>query len=487
MIERTLPQPGTKVRMVGAGTTLTVGERLGEGGQGVVHRALLPNGAPFALKWYRPTTDSPEQRDVIASLVAHGRPHPAFLWPIDLVASDDVAGFGYVMPLREPRFISFAQMLSEPRQPPFRVLATIGRELVDAFAALHFGGLCYRDVSFGNLFVDPTTAEVAICDNDNVGLDGGHVAVYGTLRFMAPEIVRLEALPSTVTDLHSLAVLLFYLFVHGHPLDGSRVANTYTWGDDGHVSEEDLAFTHYGTDPLFVFDPDDASNRPVPGDLMLTWWRIYPAFLQDLFVRAFTTGLRDASLSGRLTEGVWRRALLRLHDCVNECWNCNAARFYDADHPDAPCWNCGKPAPVPPLLELPGARIVVADGATVTAHHLRRDKDHRTVAASVEPHPSKAGEFVLRNQSSTAWTVVPEGEAAKEVPPGRRVGVRSMTIDFGPVRGTLHCPTTGDPDTRVWAVPPASPPATAPDQRRPPPWQQASPPVPLPPRRERQV
>jgi hypothetical protein len=37
---------------------------------------------------------------------------------------------------------------------------------------------------------------------------------------LAPEVLREEALPSTVTDLHSLAVLLFYLLVHGLGITG---------------------------------------------------------------------------------------------------------------------------------------------------------------------------------------------------------------------------------------------------------------------------
>lgn len=37
---------------------------------------------------------------------------------------------------------------------------------------LHAQGLCYRDISFGNVFFDHETGEVLICDNDNVAVDG---------------------------------------------------------------------------------------------------------------------------------------------------------------------------------------------------------------------------------------------------------------------------------------------------------------------------
>ena len=368
--------------MVGARTVLRVGERLGEGSQGVVHLAVLPSGAAVAVKWYRETTASLTQRRAIAALIAHGRPHDAFLWPIDLVTSEQIRGFGYVMPLRDGRFISFAQMLSEPTQPSFRVLATIARELVDAFAALHFSGLSYRDISFGNLFVDPERATVAICDNDNVGTDSAPVAVYGTLRFMAPEIVRGEVAPSTVTDLHSLAVLLFYLFVHGHPLDGARFLDG--WSGDGvsgdgasgdGASEEDRALRHYGTAPLFVFDPVDDANRPLPDDPMRVWWRIYPRFLRDLFTTAFTTGLRDASLSGRITEGVWRRTLLRLCDSVERVSGVPGRAFLRRRRTSCP------------VLELRGGRI-----RPRPARHQRRQRRHGSRrAADRAPPASKPG------------------------------------------------------------------------------------------------
>ena len=302
-----LIQPGDTLRMERAGALLAVEKRIGEGGQGIVHAARL-NGTPFAVKWFRPSLGSDQMRTSITALIQRGRPpHPAFVWPIDLVCSEHMPGFGYVMPLLEPRFVSLAQLLNTDPQPSFRVITTIGRELVDAFAALHSAGLWYRDISFGNLRVDPAGCEAAIIDVDNVGVDGGNALVKGTGPFMAPELLRDEALPSTVTDLHSLAVLLFYLLMHGHPLFGVRADASYSWERGAHRSETELLMHNFGIEPVFIFDPDDPSNRPVSGDKALTWWPIYPEQCRRVFTRAFTAGLHDASLNGRVTEGTWRR------------------------------------------------------------------------------------------------------------------------------------------------------------------------------------
>ncbi|MDP9074930.1 MAG: hypothetical protein M3N98_12315 [Actinomycetota bacterium] len=443
------PQPGDTLRMQRAGTTLKVAGRLGEGGQGVVYRVAMGD-APFAVKWFRSMDRAAELHRSIDSLVERGRPrHDAFVWPIDVVTCNRLPGFGYVMPLLEPRFVSFAQLLLEPRPPDFRVMVTIARQIVDAFAALHSSGLCYRDINFGNLRVDPQPPAVAIIDNDNVGTDGGEVFVKGTLRFMAPEIVRGEALPSTATDLHSLAVFLFYLFVHGHPFEGNRAVSSYTWDGRGHISESELAIQHFGLNPLFVFDPDDPSNRPMPGDPMLTWWSIYPRFFRAVFIRAFTTGLREANLAGRITEGTWRKNLLRLQDCISTCESCRAAIFDDPDDARMTCWNCRCVPPPPWLMELPGHTVVLAPGSVLTSHHLTRDREHRQVRARVEPVPGRTDLVVLRNLSDRAWMIHPDGEEAKTVEPGQRMGIRAMAVEFGSVKGTIRQRPPADPDAGI--------------------------------------
>jgi eukaryotic-like serine/threonine-protein kinase len=430
-------QAGHALQMERGGASLIVEGRIGEGGQGVVHKARL-NGMPFAVKWYRGGPGTSAARKAITALVERGSPpHPAFMWPIDLVTSMRLPGFGYLMQLLEPRFVSLAHLLDEEPQPSFRVMTHIGLNLVDAFAALHASGLCYRDISFGNLRVDPQAREVAIIDVDNIGVDGADALVKGTGPFMAPEILRDEKLPSTVSDLHSLAVLLFYLFVHGHPLLGVRADSAYAWDDGAHISDTELLVHNFGLKPLFVFDPDDRSNSPAPGDPMATWWPIYPQQFRGVFTRAFTTGLHDASLYGRVTEGTWRRALLRLNDSVSTCPQCRAAVFFDAEEPARRCWDCGAALPVPPRLYLPGGTLVLTEGALVTRHHLYRDREYRAAQAAVEPHPHRDGDLVLRNLTQTAWLVTPSGEESKTVAPGQRLAVRPMDIDFNGVHGRI--------------------------------------------------
>lgn len=62
-------------------------------------------------------------------------------------------------------------------------------------------------------------------------------------------------------------------------------------------------------------------------------------------------------------------------------------------------------------------------------------RDYETVVAVVEPHPASPGWMVLRNAGPRPWTIRPDSESAKMVEPGRRLAVRTMTIDFGSARG----------------------------------------------------
>ena len=435
-----LPERGDTLYLERTGEPLQVGERVGEGGQGVVHRALMRTGAPLAVKWYRATTDTPSQRTAITALAAGRTPHEAFLFPLDTVVGNNLAGFGYAMPWLDDRFIPFATMLNDPRPPGLRTKARIGRKLAEAFASLHASGRCYRDINFSNLCVDPTRGDVAIIDNDNVGLDDGHAAVWGVPRFMAPEVIRREAKPSTATDLHSLAVLLFYLLMHGHPLEGVRVDSAYTWEDGRRRDETELATLAYGTDPLFIFDPKSDENRPAEMAGAASWWPLYPTYLHDLFTRAFTSGLRDASLSGRIVASTWREALAQMGDLVHVCPACNAALIFDPDDADRPCWKCHKVPARRPLLRLRGGRhsVLLVPGASLASNYVTGDRDYDTPVGLVETH-ERAG-LVLRNRSRSAWLAAPADGEPRPVDPGQAYAIRPGRLTFGTVRGEVLVP-----------------------------------------------
>lgn len=432
-------QAGDRARLQSGRETVLVGKRLAEGGQGAVHLAEV-NGQQFALKWYEASRNALMGNWFaanLAALVQRGKPaHAAFIWPIDMVMCQERGGFGYLMPLMDVRFRSFARMLKAAELPGFRTLIQIGINLVDAFAALHTNGLCYRDISFGNIYVDPESGDVAVIDNDNVGPNGGETVVRGTPQFMAPEVIRGEVPPSIETDLYSLAIFLFFLFCFGHPLDGEAVEASYSW-EDHRLSEQEILLKHYGHEPVFVFDPANDTNRPLPDAPVRNWWDIYPKFFRNLFVKSFTTGLTDPSLTGRLTEGMWRRGLQRLTDCVWQCGHCAAATFYDPDDPGHRCWSCGTIPPPAMLITTPGFAVVLATGAVLTGRHFKWPAMADQVLAEVESDPRYPG-ALLRNRTDEIWTVRPAGEEPKKVKPGHRLLARPMIIEFAGKRAVIQ-------------------------------------------------
>jgi serine/threonine protein kinase len=443
-----LLQPGQTVHAHYSGEPCRVERFLGGGGQGEVYRAAWAGGQ-YALKWYFPQTATREQNIALQRLIqSHRPPSDRFLWPLDLALAKGVPGFGYLMRLREPRFKSLFDLVTQRIDPTFGALTTAAIQLVDSFHKLHADGLCYRDISFGNAFFDPDSGEVLICDNDNVAENRSPVTgVLGTPDFMAPELVRMEALPSRQTDLFSLAVLLFYMFCNSHPLVGKRILAIRSWD---YPARKKM----FGLEPLFIFDPDDDSNAAVDrtldpvgeaGDNALATWPLYPQFLRDLFTKAFTAGVRDAE-HGRVTEGEWKFTLGRLQDSLLAC-RCGKQLFFDPGQLDSggryhkPCWSCSQIPPLPIRLHVGKLAIVLGPETRLLAHHLldHSDLDATAPLAEVARHPTNPGVLGLKNTSGTRWVATTADGTVKDVEPGKSIVLAGGTkIAFGRQTGELR-------------------------------------------------
>jgi DNA-binding helix-hairpin-helix protein with protein kinase domain len=442
MTSNTVLKPKEKLQTE-SGMSCEVGDWLGGGGQGEVYRVNLA-GKTLALKWYYPEFAKPWQREALSALVKRGAPNDKFLWPLELVVAPGRPDFGYIMPLRESRYHGIMDLMMRRVTTTFRQLATAGFYLADSYFQLHTAGLCYRDISFGNAFFDPKTGDVLICDNDNVTVDGSTIGgVFGTSRFMAPEIVRGQALPSTTTDLFSLSVLLFYLFMIHHPLEGKKEY-------DIPVLDMEAMTRLYGLEPVFIFDPNDESNRPVPGyqDNALIFWPIYPQFLRDLFTRAFTDGLKDPE-NGRVRENEWRSAMIRLRDSIFYCPDpqCNAQNFYDVEQlkktgsTPAPCWKCKKEVKLPFRIRIGDTIIMLNRDTQLYPHHINRQRkwDFSHPVAEVSRHPTDPTLWGLKNLTNDKWVLVKPDSTTQDVEPGRSASLAvGNKILFGTAEGEIR-------------------------------------------------
>jgi DNA-binding helix-hairpin-helix protein with protein kinase domain len=415
---------GQRVRAEGLPSELTVRQKLGEGGQGSVYLAEGPDGW-HALKWYNPEQATLEQQAALRYLVQTGPPRgPAgkrFIWPEALVTAPPARQFGYLMPrIDTQRFAELGEVWARRKPAPgFAALCEISYQAANSYRALHLSGHCYRDISRGNLLFDPRTGDVLICDNDNVGVNRhSRCQVWGTLEYMAPELVRGEADPSTDTDLHALAVLLFNLWVWHHPLHGLLEYQFHSWDIPAKVHV-------YGKAPVFIFDPVDARNR-LPNDPDYTTaqkrWSWCPPSLQALFLRAFTQGLREPAR--RVTEGEWQNLFLQLKDGLLLCPTCQAENLWEPSQPAPACWHCRQALARPPRLLITHAAgqqcVLLGKGAKLLRRHVKpasAEPDQATVLGEVVQHPTDPQIWGIRNLTANPWdAALPDGTPRQYAP-----------------------------------------------------------------------
>ncbi|MEV7425079.1 MULTISPECIES: protein kinase domain-containing protein [unclassified Streptomyces] len=423
--------------MLDSGTRLTadngdeveVTRMLGAGGQGEVYQVTTARGDK-ALKWYYPACATPEQEEIVQDLVDRGFDDDRFLWPTSYVRAPH--GFGYLMDIRPDRYKGLPALFRRQLRTTPRALLAASLYTVEAYQALHSEGIAYRDISWGNIFFDPDTGEVLVCDNDNAVVEGDSSGISGTMEFMAPELVRADrgARPGTQTDLHSLSVLLFMLLMNHHPLKGRNELAI-------HCLDEAAERRLYGRQPLFVFDPADNSNAPDPVEqsTVLHTWAAAPRTLQDLFTHNFTTGLRDPAT--RVRESQWRDALRAVLDSVVDCAHCGRQNMTEPEETDAgTCWSCAGALVLPPRLVIttPPPRterhVRLRRTAKLHTHHLapepaRHDYSDATLVAELTEHPSRPGRFGLANRSDTEWTGTRSDGTSQRIAPGQTVPLRS--------------------------------------------------------------
>lgn len=415
---------GQRVRAAGFETDLVVGQLLGEGGQGSVYLAESKRGL-HALKWYNPDQSTPEQQAAIRYLVQTGPPRglagKRFVWPEALVVAPQSRQFGYLMPrIDTQRYAELSEVWAHRKPAPgLSALCEISYQAANSYRSLHLSGHCYRDISRGNLMFDPRTGGVLICDNDNVGVNRqSRCQVWGTLEYMAPELVRGAALPSTETDLHSLAVLLFNLWIWHHPLHGLLEYQFHSWDLTAKVHV-------YGKSPVFVFDPTDKRNQ-LPNDpdyaTARQRWGWCPPSLQVMFLRAFTNGLHEPAQ--RVTEGEWQSLFLQLKDSMLRCPGCRADNLWDPGRPTTSCWHCRQLLSLPPRLLISHAAgkqcILLDKGAKVLRRHVNpaaTESEAGTELGEVVQHPSEPHIWGIKNLTGGSWNAsLPDGTTRQYAP-----------------------------------------------------------------------
>lgn len=426
---------------IASGGKAEVLERLGSGGQGTVYRVRY-NKNEYALKWYhKGAIASPDQfMENLRKNITDGPPGKAFLWPKFLTEKTQDS-FGYLMDLKPKDFCNFSDLLNKRdcngNKIEFAGLATAvccALNMVNNFGALHRQGKSYQDLNDGNFFINCKTGDVLIADNDNVAPDRDNLGIGGKPGYMAPEIVRGEARPDTLTDLHSLAVVLFKLFLRHDPLMGKKSV-------EGVCLTEEAEKKLYGDDPIFIFDPVNKANEPVPGihHNPIKLWPYYPEYIRDAFVRSFSQGMGDPNK--RVTEHEWKKLFVRFRGEIWSCVSCSGEILAHQTQVQNGVFSCGKCK-----TSLSSPCKITLNGYTVHLFpHNKLYKCHTTQvghdAASVtgEVLRSKStGMWGLKNLSGANWTASSAGGGNRVIKDGEVLPIaEGITIDFAGVCGII--------------------------------------------------
>ena len=223
--------------------------------------------------------------------------------------------------------------------------------------------------------------------------------------------------------------------MRGDPLEGKKVCGCV-------VLTGSAELEHYGTNPLFIFDPKDRSNEPVPGihGNLIKNWKLYPDYLKDAFTKTFTSGLKNASR--RVIPNQWFKLLTRLHSDIAKC-QCGFQGFVDASSGFA-CPNCGRKAYV---MDIGGLSMVLYKGRRLYSDQVIDPDSEKfsDVVGEVVENKLMPGVMGFKNLSGTKWIVSYDGSETKDVPDGNGTAIADgMTVQFGVKVNNLSKVLTGN-------------------------------------------
>lgn len=350
-----------------------ISSKLGQGGQGIVHRTNDPDIAiKRVIEGGKYVTDK-EYIDEYIEKIKHIKYLP---FPLNINIATPIAllhdNAGYVMQLLTEMlpfeyFWSDANSLKKIEEQDIPVWLQgmpmeAAKEIIyyrdtgglkrrlnalynasEILARLHAQGLVYGDISPGNVFVSKKHINVKVwfVDPDNLRFytplvkNGAYTPKYG-----APELVQGLANGSYRTDCHAYATMAFYMLSMIHPFIGEKVLDNDAFDDwsDDEYDEKNIDEQAYAGKLPWVDDRLDDSNQNqsgLPRTLILT------EKLSKLFHLTFSAG-REIFWK-RPSVFHWTEALAEAYDKVVVCSDCQMSWLYDVDTDNCPYCNTPKP------------------------------------------------------------------------------------------------------------------------------------------------
>ncbi len=397
-----------------SGKNATIIKELGRGGQGIVYLVEI-EGEQKALKWYLNAPDDKFYRNLENNIVS-GAPSDAFLWPEDLTEKQQ-GSYGYIMKLRPKNYYEFGNfLLAKVSFKSFTAMLSAAMKICNGFMMLHRFGYSYQDLNDGNFFIDPSSGDVLICDNDNVMPQGEKSGIMGKARYMAPEIVA-GGIPDKYSDRFSLSVILFMLFYANHPFEGAKVVACP-------CMTENYEKRFYGTEAVFIYDPNDKSNLPVRGihQNVIRRWPVMPKLLRDTFIQEFSQE-KLKNPNTRMIEQNWEKIISQVRDSLIICQHCGEETFVDPLLSSSKCMNCGKDNDLRKKLVFTNRVLPLLNKFFIYIDNDNTPDGIVTV--------DNTGFLIIKNISTESWTVETPSGKIKTVEPQDILPVKEgLKINF---------------------------------------------------------
>lgn len=397
-----------------SGKNATIIKEIGRGGQGIVYLVEI-DGEQKALKWYLNAPDDKFYRNLEHNIIS-GAPSDAFLWPEDLTEKQQ-GSYGYIMRLRPKNYYEFGNfLLAKVSFKSFSAMLSAAMKICNGFMMLHRFGYSYQDLNDGNFFIDPNSGDVLICDNDNVMPQGEKSGIMGKARYMAPEIVA-GGIPDKYSDRFSLSVILFMLFYVNHPFEGAKVVACP-------CMTENYEKRFYGSEAVFIYDPNDTSNLPVRGihQNVIRRWPVMPKLLRDTFIQEFNQE-KLKNPNTRMIEQNWEKIISQVRDSLIVCQHCGEETFVDTSLPSYKCMNCSKDNDLTKKLMFANRSLPLLNKCFIYIDNDNVPDGIVTV--------DNTGFLLIKNISTESWTVETPSGKIKTVEPQDILPVKEgLKINF---------------------------------------------------------
>ena len=406
------------------GSSVTVKKKLGEGGQGAVYVVENSSGEKYALKWYTASflINNDDFYHNLREIVQRNPPADNFIWPKKL-AIKQLGSYGYVMDLRPDGYNELGDFFRvslhpEARFPNRQVQINAALSVVNAFRRLHAVGLCYKDLNDGNFFINPRNGKVLICDNDNVTANNVKGVIGGKARYMAAEVVEGQA-PNIQSDIFSLAIILYRIFMIDHPFEGQNTLKR--------CLTEDMQKKVYGKEMVFCFDPTVDINRPDRKNHTnsIYNWSVIPKEMREIFVKAL--GRKAVVYPGeRVSELEWKKLLLKMRASILCCPT--GKHDLIADVTTEQCPRCNAPMKI---SGTPAIRFADFDYLITPGKIFFINDELKYKGKGVVYEHNGVKEIALKNYSGSTWLLTTPSGRPKDIKDGEMFPLRSgMEILF---------------------------------------------------------